>query len=128
MLLGKASTCFHYLSEVAVAVDELLLMTVLQLVVLDVEPGAESDHAFVVLVDMPVVLGEGDVARDRFWVAQHGRKADSLDENECLPIPRALLSGVAGQHAHSRILPHRQDQPNLDRSIETVCQNQALIH
>lgn len=35
---GAASKPFHYLSEVAVAVDVLLLMTILQLVVLDVEP------------------------------------------------------------------------------------------
>lgn len=33
---------FHYLSEIAVAVDVLLLVTILQLVVLDVEP--ESLH------------------------------------------------------------------------------------
>lgn len=34
---------FHYLSEIAVAVDELLLMTILQLVVLDVQPQGLHD-------------------------------------------------------------------------------------
>lgn len=43
LLLGVASKPFHYLSEVAVAVDVLLLMTILQLVVLDVEPKSLHD-------------------------------------------------------------------------------------
>ncbi len=38
-----ASKSFHYLSEIAVAVDVLLLMTILQLVVLDVEPKSLHD-------------------------------------------------------------------------------------
>lgn len=41
--LGVTSNPFHYLSEVAVAVDVLLLMTILQLVVLDVEPKSLHD-------------------------------------------------------------------------------------
>lgn len=40
--LGVHSKLFYYLSEIAVAVNVLLLMTVLQLVVLDIEP--ESLH------------------------------------------------------------------------------------
>lgn len=41
--MNAASKLFEYLSEVTVAVDVLLLMTVLQLVVLDVEPKSLHD-------------------------------------------------------------------------------------
>ena len=48
-------------------------------IVSDVEPVTVSDHAFVVFIDVPIVLREGDVAGDGCRIAQDRREADTLN-------------------------------------------------
>jgi hypothetical protein len=42
-------------------------------------------------------------------------------ENEHVVLQRLIVGAGEWEGIHSRILPHRQDLPNLDRSKETVC-------
>lgn len=96
--LNAASKLFEYLSEVTVAVDVLLLMTVLQLVVLDVEPKSLHDAG----PCLRVHAQQAGQPRVQFVLRRLGRKirrsngAMKVSSDKCRQVTRRLDEHMGG--------------------------------